>query len=494
MAQIRDFAEDLYAVLGVPRDAPEEEIRRAGRRRQRQTHPDAGGSAEEFIRVRLALEVLGDPQLRAAHDAWLDRGRRRGRLRRERPGRQRPRSRGPTVSPREPGTFVPRSEPAPPERIPKPVVDVRRMRWYRIAWPAQAREWPPAQPARLPYTTAELVWIVVHATVTLFVTVMLGLDRSIAALRPLGRLEGGTLWPLATLFGLVALAAFVGRVLGRAPVAARIAWIATEALALLSGAASLCMAFVSFLLTLRSPGNPAPAMFLAQGVLELLFFLTGLLAWRAFARRTRIVRQESLLVDLANQSAPAVGERRRVWGEPGRTAMGADAMRPGQNPMRAMLAQRMVGEALQPLLRIPGVRIVHGLRVPGGGPGTVPHAVVCGRRVALVDAYLWGPGEYGVDEEGFVSRDGRRFESSASEFPHAVEHYHRLLGETARVRGWLVIAPEREGRFEVDPARTWRRVRPATVDSCLREIGDWLAEEGTSVDRLLLRDMLRQRR
>lgn len=495
MARIREFSEDLYAVLGVPRDADAEQIRRAGRRRQRETHPDAGGSADEFIRVRLAVEVLGDPQLRGAHDAWLARGRRRARLRRERPGRRAPQRTGPTVAPREPGTFVPRNETAPPDSIPKPQADVRGMRWYRLSWPEQLREWPPAEPAPQPLRTPELAWAIVHVSLTCFVTLMLCLGSSVIALRPLWALAGGpVLWPIPVLFGAVALAAFAGRVLGRWGNHPRTAWIVTQIISLVAGGLTLVFSVVALAAGARWGDMPLAAILFAQGALELLFCISGYLAWDAFSRRARLMRQEALLVGLANQSAPAVGEQRRVWGEPGRTAMGADAMYPGQNPMRAVLAQRLIGDSLSPLLRIPSVRILHGLRVPGGVPGSVPHAIVAGRRIALVDAYLWSPGEYGVDGEGFISRDGERFNSSATEFPHAVERYHRLLGETAQVRGWLVIAPEREGAFEVDHARSWRRVRLASVESALREIGDWLAEEGTSVDRLLLRDMLRQRR
>ena len=52
---------------------------------------------------------------------------------------------------------------------------------------------------------------------------------------------------------------------------------------------------------------------------------------------------------------------------------------------------------------------------------------------------------------------------------------------------------EREGELTVDNALTWERVRLATCQSMLREVGDWLAAEGEQVDRLLVRDLLRHR-
>ncbi|WP_309069221.1 DnaJ domain-containing protein [Microbacterium sp.] len=57
-----------YEVLGVPRDASEDELRRAYRLRLRQTHPDTGGNAAEFVRVQHAWELVGTPAARAAYD------------------------------------------------------------------------------------------------------------------------------------------------------------------------------------------------------------------------------------------------------------------------------------------------------------------------------------------------------------------------------------------------------------------------------------------
>lgn len=49
---------DPYAVLGVPRDASEDEVRAAYRRLVRSEHPDKGGSHERFIMVSWAYEML----------------------------------------------------------------------------------------------------------------------------------------------------------------------------------------------------------------------------------------------------------------------------------------------------------------------------------------------------------------------------------------------------------------------------------------------------
>ena len=60
--------QDLYAVLGVPRDASEARIDSAWRSRVKQAHPDLGGDADEFRDVVVAYRVLSDPSQRRRYD------------------------------------------------------------------------------------------------------------------------------------------------------------------------------------------------------------------------------------------------------------------------------------------------------------------------------------------------------------------------------------------------------------------------------------------
>lgn len=60
-----------YEVLGVPRGADAQRIRRAWRAAARRTHPDAGGDARDFRAVTRAWEQLGDPEARRRYDLSL---------------------------------------------------------------------------------------------------------------------------------------------------------------------------------------------------------------------------------------------------------------------------------------------------------------------------------------------------------------------------------------------------------------------------------------
>jgi molecular chaperone DnaJ len=64
---------DYYEVLGISRNASDDEVKRAFRRLAKQYHPDANkeeGAESRFIEVNEAYEVLSDPQKRAAYDRY----------------------------------------------------------------------------------------------------------------------------------------------------------------------------------------------------------------------------------------------------------------------------------------------------------------------------------------------------------------------------------------------------------------------------------------
>ncbi|SFC00367.1 molecular chaperone DnaJ [Streptomyces aidingensis] len=69
------MATDYYAVLGVSRDASQEEIKKAFRRLARELHPDVNPdpkTQERFKEINTAYEVLSDPQKKQMYDLGGD--------------------------------------------------------------------------------------------------------------------------------------------------------------------------------------------------------------------------------------------------------------------------------------------------------------------------------------------------------------------------------------------------------------------------------------
>ncbi len=64
------MAKDYYETLGVPREASQDDIRRAFRKLAAENHPDKGGSAERFKEVNHAYQVLSDEAKKTLYDRY----------------------------------------------------------------------------------------------------------------------------------------------------------------------------------------------------------------------------------------------------------------------------------------------------------------------------------------------------------------------------------------------------------------------------------------
>ncbi|MCI2422736.1 DnaJ domain-containing protein [Saccharopolyspora sp. K220] len=154
-------------------------------------------------------------------------------------------------------------------------------------------------------------------------------------------------------------------------------------------------------------------------------------------------------------------------------------------------AQQLTAElCAKYLTRLPGVRVFHGLSWPDSVFEDVHHAVLCGRRLVLVESKSWLPGHYTADDEGTLWRNGHPFRGGATRLPEGVATFEELLPGVA-VRGVVLIYPSRAGDVTTveqdgDP------VSPMTPAQFVRDIGRWLSQDPATVDREVFSTVLDQ--
>lgn len=139
------------------------------------------------------------------------------------------------------------------------------------------------------------------------------------------------------------------------------------------------------------------------------------------------------------------------------------------------------------LTRLPGVRIFHGLAWPGSVFADVDHAVLCGRRLVLIESKTWLPGHYTADAVGTLWRNGHVFRGGGIQLPDSVAVFRELLPEV-EVRAALLIYPSRNGDISTDASDA--EVPPMVPDQFVRDIGTWLAIDPSTVDRDVFRAVL----
>lgn len=153
------------------------------------------------------------------------------------------------------------------------------------------------------------------------------------------------------------------------------------------------------------------------------------------------------------------------------------------------VAERLTAQLLaRYLTKLPGVRIFHGLSWPDSVFADVDHAVLCGRRLVLVESKLWLPGHYSADETGQLWRNGHPFRGGTLRLPGGVAAFRELLPEV-EVRGAVLLYPSRSGDITTGESPEIA-APPYTPEQFVVEIGEWLAAEPAAVDRETFRTML----
>ncbi|MFE3776701.1 DnaJ domain-containing protein [Amycolatopsis sp. NPDC059090] len=236
------------------------------------------------------------------------------------------------------------------------------------------------------------------------------------------------------------------------------------------------------------PGHTPVVAAVAGAVLVLLPLLAGidftppvLIVWLALTAGT------ALLVHRLARGFLSARRARHEFAE----EFGGSAVFGSPGAEADELAEQLTADLLERYLtRLPGARIFHGLAWPGSVFADVDHAVLCGKRLVLVESKLWLPGHYETAEDGRLLRNGRPFRGGGTQLEESLERYRELLPGVA-LRGAMIVYPSRDG--EVTTAEPdGEPGPPMTPEQFLHEIGGWLSAEPSTVDHNALRTVRAQ--
>lgn len=434
---------DYYELLEIKPGASQAEIKSAHRSLVKVLHPDAGGSQIMFRLVQEAYETLSDPARRAAYDQ---------RRSRDVPEQRRPRPPAPEWETweeyQEEAARAEREE-RPPEP-PKPqgfasglkAIPTESIPWWRGVNPDAKVHWRPGFGwAQRWFFTVAVVW-----TALLVATVV-----------PM----------LATGFSYVAVVVIVPI----AYVAVTIAGKATpKFLAVITYIWAAGMAALGFYSLSMGALSGIAVVLLAAGV----FALPPLGRWYLSSRVTeRIFTHEFRTFNL--------------FGAPGTRLLASE-----EEPVKdCTKSEWMTLDLLSGYLgQIPAARIFHGLAWPGSSRAEVDHAVLCGRKLLLIESKLWPAGHYTSDGNGGLLRDGESFDGGSLRLSRTVAAYQMLLPKV-QVEGIVLVHTTEPGLVtcRVDDSVPLEVVSPETF---VCHIGGRLAEEPAVVERDVFLTLLDQ--
>ncbi len=435
---------DYYELLEIKPGASQAEIKSAHRSLVKVLHPDAGGSQIMFRLVQEAYETLSDPTRRAAYDQRRARGV---------PEQRRPRPPTPeweTWEEYQEETAHAEREERPPEPPPRPAgfpsglrtIPTDTIPWWQRVNPDAKVHWRPGFGwAQRWFFTVAAVW-----TALLVATVV----------------------PMLTSgFSYVAVIVIVPI----AYVAVTIAGKATpKFLSVITYIWAAGMAALGFYAVTTGALSGIAVVLLAAGV----FALPPLGRWYLSSRVTeRIFTHDFRTFNL--------------FGAPGTRLLPSE-----DEPVKdCTRSEWMTLDLLSGYLgQIPAARIFHGLAWPGSSRAEVDHAVLCGRKLLLIESRAWPAGHYTSDGNGGLLRDGESFDGASLRLGRTVAAYQMLLPKV-QVEGIVLVHTDEPGLVtcRMPDSVPLEVLSPETF---VRHVGARLADEPAVVERDVFLTLLDQ--
>ena len=157
------------------------------------------------------------------------------------------------------------------------------------------------------------------------------------------------------------------------------------------------------------------------------------------------------------------------------------------NVQAGIAGEQATAEALNCLLKTPGMYVYHGLKFALDSDADIDHAVVYGDRVALIDSKLWPTDLYEWVNPSMIRQgDGRQ---RSVHMDKALANYKTYTGDTkATLKAWVCIHPAKGGDgFAFDNMLAPTDIRMGDINSTVNEIAEFLFDqENVRINRHLI--------
>lgn len=369
------------------------------------------------------------------------------------------------------------------QAIPIPVVRTDLFEWRRHTWPSEP-DWP-ANPPRIPPLSV-VAHLLFGAFVIVFTSTIVVLAAQLAT-EPAPYPADKMVLTFSLVAASVSAVALLLRRLGVAEGLSRVMFLAFSVATVGALVLTAGLVFLTPTTTMEDFGLiPFLSNWQTYGI-AIAGTMLAILVWFLVNAEVRSFDEFRTSFARAQARVMPSGRWERITGEPG------GVLRPDASTLerRTTIAEQLTAPLLSELLRMPGVAIVHRIQFPGSATAHIGHAVVAGGRIAIIDSVLWEPADYRLDDWGRVLRNGTLDEGISIALPIAADRFTSALPYVP-IESWVVVHRLTDGPLTASSDDN-SKVQLVTPDALLREVGNWLSEEGDQVNLYAQEFVLRHR-
>ena len=171
------------------------------------------------------------------------------------------------------------------------------------------------------------------------------------------------------------------------------------------------------------------------------------------------------------------------WGTPGRGLHGGDTPFSERNASLGFGGEVLTSQLIDPFAEIPGVRVIHGINLPGFNRADFDHVILCGNLLVVADSKNWAGGSYYWLSEQITATTNDGLQARGNPMSWGLPTFHQMFPNKQIVP--VVVIHSHDGA----PLATNNRNRGAnpilmTSKEFVEQVGQMCVDQhATTVDR-----------